>query len=181
MFGFYKKKKDAVKAVINPMHGKGMKLVEAEVDILCIVRDNSVIYTNEKCDNLFLIDKDGDKKLDGKVVNYKFTSLSDNSTIEVFVAFDDSDSYTLFVLQIGNEDRLNYVSQAIFNYFMEKGVQNLFVLGDKYNAQYIYSFNAYKKNDQYLFVNTARAQGYLIGKKSIVRENVDEMKRAFWK
>ncbi|VAW49382.1 hypothetical protein MNBD_GAMMA03-2027 [hydrothermal vent metagenome] len=51
----------------------GMRLEEAEVDILSIVRNNEVLYLNSEADHLFTIDKDGDEKLDGRVVNFVFS------------------------------------------------------------------------------------------------------------
>ncbi len=157
----------------------GIRLEEAEVDVLFIVRDDRVIYINSEADHLFTIDKDGDE-LDGRVVIFVFTGQSDGATIEVFVAFDDSDAYAMFTLQQGMIERLNYVKQAIFQYFAETGVQNVFSPVENYAAQYVYTFKLYRKNAKYFMVNNAQTQAYLIDESNILRDGVDEIKSIFW-
>ena len=158
----------------------GMRLEEAEVDILFIVRDNTVIYINKEADHLFEIDKDGYEKLDGRVVNFVFSGQSNATVIEVFVAFNDSDSYTMFTLQVGMVERLNYVTQLIFKYFLDTGIQNVFSLIEQYNTQYIYTFKLYRKNKKYLMVNNSQTQAYLINESTFMRDDVDRIKNIFW-
>ena len=158
----------------------GMRLEEAEVDILAIVRNDKVIYLNSEADDLFVRDKDGDEKLDGRVVNFVFSGQSEGACIEFFVAFDDSDSYTMFTLQAGMMERFNYVAQAIFKYFAEAGSKNIFSITDRYSTQYIYTFKAYRKSGKYFMVNNAQTQAYLIDNLSIMRDDVDEIKAMFW-
>lgn len=158
----------------------GMRLEEAEVDILFIVRNNNVTFINDEADHLFKTDKNDDEKLDGRVVNFVFSGQSDGSIIEVFVAFDDSDSYTMFTLQAGTVDRLNYVAQAIFKYFSETGIQNVFSPIEQYTTQYIYTFKLYKKDEKYFMVNNSQTQAYLIDESTIIRDDVDEIKNIFW-
>lgn len=158
----------------------GMRLQEAEVDILFIVNDNNVIYVNEEADHLFETDKDGDEKLDGRVVNFVFSGQSTGSVIEVFVAFDDSDSYTMFTLQAGMVERLNFVAQAIFKYFAENGIQEVFSPIEQYATQYVYTFKLYRKNEKFFMVNNSQTQAYLIDGSIILRDDVDEIKRIFW-
>ncbi|QJQ05690.1 hypothetical protein EJG51_007320 [Undibacterium piscinae] len=158
----------------------GMRLEEAEVDILAIVRNNKVVYLNSEADHLFVRDKDGDEKLDGKVVNFVFSGQSEGEHIELFVAFDDSDSYTMFTLQAGMMERLNYVAQAISKHFAEAGLKNVFSTTERYSTQYIYTFKAYRKNGKYFMVNNAQTQAYLIDNLSIMRDDVDEIKTVFW-
>jgi len=158
----------------------GMRLEDAEVDILSIVRNNNVIYVNEEADHLFEPDRYGDEKLDGRVVNFVFSGQSEGTVIEIFVAFDDSDSYTMFTLQAGMIERLNFVAQAIFNYFAETGIQNIFSPVEGYSTQYIYTFKVYRKNGKYLMVNNTQTQAYLIDKSAIMRDDVDEIKNIFW-
>lgn len=158
----------------------GMRLEEAEVDILAIARNNKVIYLNSEADHLFSIDQDGDEKLDGRVVNFVFSGQFEGEKIELFVAFDDSDSYTMFTLQSGMMERLNYVTQAIFKYFAESGVNNIFSMAERYSTQYIYTFKAYRKNGKYFLVNNAQTQAYLIDNICVMRDDVDEIKNTFW-
>lgn len=172
-FGKYKDQRN------SPLKG-GIRLEEAEVDILFIVRGNTVIYINDEADHLFTTDKDGNKKLDGRVVNFVFTGQSDGIVIEVFVAFDDSDSYTMFTLQAGTMERLNYVAQAIFEYFAEIGIQNVFSAIEQYATQYIYTFKLYQKNAKYFMINNSRTEAYQIDESKILRDDVDEIISIFW-
>lgn len=172
-FGQYAGKKS------SPLKG-GMRLDEAEVDILFIVNDNAVIYNNEEADHLFTTDKDGDEKLEGRVVNFVFSGQSTGSVIEVFVAFDDSDSYTIFTLQAGTVERLNFVAQAIFKYFTENSIQDVFSPIEQYATQYVYTFKLYKKSEKYFMVNNSQTQAYLIDGSTILRDDVGEIKSIFW-
>ena len=159
----------------------GMRLEEAEVDIISIVRNNNVIYINDEADHLFIPDKDGDEKLDGRVVNLVFSGQSDSEVVEIFVAFDDSDSYTMFTLQAGMIERLNYVAQAIFKYFSEANfILKVFSPIESYSTQYIYTFKLYRKNNKYFMVNNAQTQAYLIDEFCIRRDDVKEIKETFW-
>ena len=157
-----------------------MRLDEAEVDILFIANDNDVIYINEEADHLFTTDKDGDEKLVGRVVNFVFSGQSTGSVIEVFVAFDDSDSYTMFTLQVGMVERLNFVAQAIFNYFAENGIQGVLSPIEQYATQYVYAFKLYRKKERFFMVNNSQTQSYLIDSSTILRNGVDEIKSNFW-
>ena len=157
----------------------GMRLQEAGVDILFIVNDNNVIYVNEEADHLFETDKDGDEKLDGRVVNFVFSGQSTGSVIEIFVAFDDSESYTMFTLEAGTEERLNFAAQAIFKYFAENGIE-VFSPIELYAGQYVYTFHLYRKNEKFFMVNNSQTQAYLIDGSIILRDDVDEIMRIFW-
>lgn len=158
----------------------GMRLEEAEVDILAIVRNNKVIYLNSEEDHLFVRDKDGDEKLDGIVVNFVFSGRSDNNKIELFVAFNESDSHTMFALQAGVNERLDYVSNSIFEYFSENKIENVFSQEECYSTQYIYTFKVYRSDDHLFMVNSSQTNGYLINKYEIQRDNVDDLKNKFW-
>jgi hypothetical protein len=159
---------------------KGMRLEEAGVDILSIVCNNEVVYLNPDVDHLFITDNDGDEKMDGRVVNVVFSGQTDGDDVEVFVVFDDSDSYTMFTLQAGMMERLNFVAQAILKYFSEVGIKNVFSDTERYTTQYFYTFKAYRKNEKYFLVNNAQTQAYLIDNSRIMRDDVAEIKNIFW-
>ena len=168
-----------------PTWSGGMRLHEAGVDILFMVKNDNVIYKNSESDHLFTEYSDGIEILDGRVVNFVFTGQSDNAEIEVFVAFDESDSDTMFTLQFGMNERLNYVAQSIFTHFSENGIENVFSPIDHYATQYIYTFKLYRKNDpsfmvQYFMVNNSQTEGYLIDDFGIERDDIDELKNIFW-
>lgn len=172
-FGKYRDQK------ISSMKGC-IKLQKSEANILFIVRDNIVIYVNEDVDFLFEKDKDGDEKLNGRVVNFVFSGQSRGVVTEIFVAFDDSDSYAMFTLQSRTVEQLNYVAQAVFEYLAENGIKNVFLPAEKYAVQYIYTFKLYRKNDRYFMINNSQTQAYLIDDLGIFRDDVDAVKCAFW-
>lgn len=164
----------------NLVHQGGMRLEEAGVDIMFIAKNDQVIYTNDESDHLFTLDKDGDKKLNGRVVNMIFTGQSDNSVIEIFVIFNDSEAYTLFTLGVGREERFDYVSQAIFKYFLDKKIEGVFSLKEEYLVQYHSRFTLYQKGAEYFMVNSGQSHAYLIEKNVIKRGSGDEIKSQFW-
>ena len=73
--------------------GNGQKptaIKDTEVDIMFITKNNKVIYINDKSDHLFTsVDRNGDRKLKGRVVNMVFTGLSDNSITELLIFFPE--------------------------------------------------------------------------------------------
>ena len=158
--------------------GKRMRIQEAEVDIMFIVKNGNVMYINDYADNLYTADKDGDLKLDGRVVN--FTFQASNEVIEVFVAFDDQDSYAMFTMNMGRDERLNYVAQSIFQFMMKNNITNVFSATSTYSSQYLYTFKLYKKDDRHFMVNNGQSQAYLIDQDSFKNKNVDAIKAEFW-
>ncbi len=137
-----------------------MHLKDAEVDIMFIVKNKRVIYINNKADSLFNIDDDGDLKLDGRVVNFKFSAIDDK--IEVFVAFDDADSYSMFTMGVGIDDRLNYVAKEIFMFMIKNKITTVFSFTENYSSQYQYAFKLYKRNKVSYMINNSKTQAYLI-------------------
>ncbi|MDO8335505.1 MAG: hypothetical protein Q7T74_01830 [Candidatus Saccharibacteria bacterium] len=178
MFNIFGKKK--AQSATNLIHKGGMRLKEAEVDIMFIAKNDQVIYTNDESDHLFTLDKDGDKKLNGRVVNMIFTGQSDNSVIEIFVLFNDSEAYTLFTLGVGREERFDYVSQAIFKYFLDKKIEGVFSLKEGYLVQYLSRFTLFQKGAKYFMVNSGQSHAYLIEEDVIKRGSGDEIKSQFW-
>jgi hypothetical protein len=166
------------------MSDGGMRLDDAEVDIMAIVKNNQVIYVNHSADHLFELDKGGDKKLDGRIVKISLKGQSNEDLIEFFVAFDDSDSYTMFTLNTGRDERLNYVSSSIFKVFSESRRFNLFTDSEGYFSQYEYTFKLYQKGNQLFLLNSGQTQAYLIDTYGIKRAEgygeVDEVKSIFW-
>jgi hypothetical protein len=173
LFGKYKDQK-------NSSLKSGMRLQEAEAEILFIVDNNTVIYANEEANRLFTTDNDGNEKLNGRVVNFVFSGRSSKSVIEVFIAFDHSDSYIMFTLQAGMIERLNYVAQALFKYFAENSIRGIFSPTETYDTQYIYTFKLYKKNEKFFMINNSQTQAYLIDGSIILRDDVNEIKSIFW-
>jgi hypothetical protein len=124
-----------------------MRLIEAGVDIMFIVKNGDVMYVNNNADNLYEMDKDGDMKLDGRIVNFIFKDS--NEVVEIFVAFNEQDSYSMFTMNMGRDERLNYVAQAIFQFMGENSITNVFSMTAQYSSQYQYRFKLYKKNTKH--------------------------------
>lgn len=156
----------------------GIRLKDAEVDILFIVHNNNVMYINNEAKSLFA--KEKHEKLDERVVNFTFSGLSDNSTIEFFIAFDGYDAYSMFTLQKEMTERLDYVMYAILRYFSENNIKGVFSPVEQYSTTYIYTFKAYYKNNKYFMINNNNDQAYLIDESGIKRDNVNEIKKIFW-
>lgn len=156
----------------------GMRLIEAEVDIMFIVKNGEVMYVNNETPHLYEIDKDGDMKLDGRVVNFIFKDS--NEVIEIFVAFDDQDSYSMFTMNMGRDERLNYVAQAIFQFMGQNNITNVFSATATYSSQYHYTFKLYKKNDKHFMINNNQSQAYLISENIYKNNNADDIKSEFW-
>lgn len=157
---------------------KRMRIQEAEVDIMFIVKNGNVMYVNEYADSLYTADKDGDLMLDGRVVNFTFQGSGD--VIEAFVAFDDQDSYAMFTMNMGRDERLNYVAQSIFQFMAQNHITNVFSATSSYSSQYKYTFKLYKKGDKHFMVDNGQSQAYLISQDSFKHNNIDAIKAEFW-
>ncbi|MFG5410602.1 hypothetical protein ABXN37_23950 [Piscinibacter sakaiensis] len=156
----------------------GLRLEDVDVDVLFIARDGQVVFVNDKVEHLFEIDRDGDKKLNGRVVNIAFRSK--DSVVETFVAFDDSDSYSMFTMGVGRQERLDLVARSIFQYFGRNSFHELFSSTAQYSTQYIYVFKLYQKGARYFMVNASQSAAYLIDGNRLKREGVDKLKSEFW-
>lgn len=177
LFDFFIKKKNSF-GNQKVKFDKRMRLQEAEVDIMFIVKNGSVMYVNDYADSLYLEDKDGDLKLDGRVVNFTFKALGE--VIEIFVAFDEQDSYTMFTMGIGRDERLNYVAQMIFKFMMENDITNVFSATARYSSKYMYTFKLYKKGNEHFMVNNGQTQAYIISENEFKNKNVDALKNQFF-
>ncbi|HFO0254478.1 TPA: hypothetical protein ACHIDA_000618 [Raoultella ornithinolytica] len=155
-----------------------MRLDDAEVDIMFIVKDESIMYVNNYVDELYIVDKDNDMKLDGRVVNFIFKS--GNEVIEIFVAFDDQDSYMMFTVGAGRDERLNYVASEIFKFMAKNNINNVFSSTAKYSSQYYYTFHLYKKDNKHFMVNNGQTQAYLFDGDVYKNKNVGIIMSEFW-
>ena len=113
----------------------------ADVDIIFVAKGDKLIYTKKDCDHLFALDDDGDQKLNGRVASIVFRGQTDKSVIEVFVAISEEESYGLFTLQLGLQERLAFISESIFKQLGSR--QNLFGSTDTYATQFVYTFKMY--------------------------------------
>ncbi|TWO22805.1 hypothetical protein [Campylobacter hyointestinalis] len=158
------------------------RLNDAEVDLMFIVKNNQVVYINYNSEHLFIKDKDGDLKLDGKIVRYRY--YTDNENIEIFVAFDDQDSYTLFTMCAGVEYRLQYVAISIMEYFTKINISNLFSYTENYKVEYEYPYNLYRKANRFYVIDKSQSKCYIIDNNEILigddRDSINKLIRDFW-
>lgn len=147
-------------------------------EMMFVVKNDMLVYTKRDCENLFTLDKDGDQKLDGRVVSIIFRGQSDKSTIEVFVAFSEEESYGLFSMQLGLQERLASISQSVFRQLGNH--RNLFSPVDTYATQFVYTFKMYKKGKRFFMVNNQQTAAYLVNDSEIKRGGADKIKSEFW-
>ncbi|HHS9499547.1 TPA: hypothetical protein ACTW0P_000544 [Klebsiella pneumoniae] len=155
-----------------------MRLDDAEVDIMFIVKNDKIMYINNYTDELYTVDADNDMKLDGRVVNFIFKS--GNEVIEIFIAFDDQDSYMMFTVGVGRDERLNYVAPEIFKFMAKNNINNVFSPTAKYSTQYYYTFNLYKKNNKHFMINNGQTQAYLFEGDVYKNKDVGAIISEFW-
>ena len=135
-----------------------MRLEKAEIDIMFITKGESVEYINESADRMF--DDKGD--YDGRVVKIIYTSQTSSSELSVFVAFDESESFTLFTMREGFDMRLNYVDSAVYQYLGQVSPPIL-SRTERYNTQYEYTYSLSKQAKYgYIMVNSTGTKAYKI-------------------
>lgn len=162
----------------------GIRLHKAGVNVMFIVKNNQVIYVNDAASNLFIEDRSGDKKLDGRIVKFNYKDKN-NNLIEVFIAFDESESYTMFTMGAPTSERFNYVAKAVLEYFYENNILNVFIFTEEYRLQFEHAFKLYQKEQQYFMVNNGQSNSFIIDKSKILRSadkgnSVNTLKELFW-
>lgn len=182
-FDLFKRKDKAVSRTSTPdfSYSGGMRLDQAEVDVMFILKGNKTLYINEQSSHLFSLDKDGDRKLNGRIVHYIFSPQRGGDKVEIFIAFDEDDSYTMFTLRANLEERLNFVTQAVFSFFENHKITGVFEPGIPYATQYQYTFKLYEKDNRYFMLNNSRSQAFLVDSSGILRDDVDSIITEFWK
>ena len=126
-----------------------MRLADAEVDILFVTKGTNVLYINENF------------KFDGRIVKIIYTGQSSHSELSVFVAFDESESFTLFTMRTGFDMRLNYVDQAVYQY-LGRMSPSVLSPAEGYNTQYEYTYSIFTDNDGYIMENSSGTKTYRI-------------------
>ena len=164
----------------------GIRLQNVAVDIMFIIKNGNVVYVNNDAEHLFTLDSGNDLKLEGRIVRMQFTSQSGKDKVEVFIAFEEQEIYSLFTLGDNRDDRLNKVAYSVLEYFAKNKTQNIFILTETYSSQYEYTFKLYKRDNRYFMVNNSQSQAYIIDSKSItrsdnIRDGVNTIKDMFWK
>ncbi len=153
--------------------------LEKNVEIMFIVKDEQVLYFNKYADVLFQKDKDGDLKLDGRVVKIVYKGLF--SKIEVFVAFDDTESYTMFTAGLGRDERLHYVASEIITFLSKNRYDKRLNIKIRPFFKCYSAYKLYKRNDRYYMVNNGRNDAYIISAVSYKNSsNVDSMINEFF-
>ncbi|MBL7005290.1 MAG: hypothetical protein ISR69_14825 [Gammaproteobacteria bacterium] len=148
-----------------------MRLKDAEVDIMFISKGNNIEYINKQSNHLF----DG-HKLDGRVAKITYTSQIDHSDVDVFVAFDDQDSYTMFTMQVGIEQRLNYVINAVY----QEIVMDYLSPASGYDTKYEYTYKLFKEDYGFLMVNASATKAYQVNESKMLVKSSKTWEPGTW-
>ena len=148
-----------------------MRLKDAEVDIMFISEGDNVEYINKQSDHLF----DGDK-LDGRIAIITYISQIDHSKVDVFVVFDDQDSYMMFKMKSGIEQRFNYVINAVY----QEIAFDYLSLTSGYDTKYEYTYKLFKEDYGYLMVNTRGTKAYQVNKNKMLVKSSETWEPGTW-
>lgn len=143
--------------------------LESGVEIMFIVKNKDILYCNQYTDTFFELDEDNNLILKGRVVKIVFKSLFNK--IEIFVAFNETESYTLFTAKIDRDKRLHYVASEVINYIDKNKIskQLKFNLSTYFTCYSAYKL--YKKDNKYFMVNNRRSDAYIITENSYKNSN----------
>lgn len=153
--------------------------LESGVEIMFIVKNQNVLYCNQYADTLFLSGEKDYLTLDGRVAKIVYKGLF--SRVEVFVAFDEQESYTLFTANIERDKRLHYVALEVINYIDKYKInkQLKFSLGIHITCYSAYKL--FKRNNKYYMVNNSRNDAFIITENSYKNsENIDTLIEEFF-
>ena len=136
-----------------------MRLAEAEVDFLFLAEGANVKYVSMYVDSLF----DVNQKFDGRVVKFSYTGQDSNHELTVFIAFDESEAWSLFTMRTGLTERLEYVDKAVFKVLLERTSPARINLGETYDSNFEYTYKLFKEEEYgYLMVNAGGTIAYQI-------------------
>jgi hypothetical protein len=148
-----------------------MRLKDAEVDIMFISEGDNVEYINKHSDHLF----DSDK-LDGRIAIITYISQIDHSKVDVFVAFDDQDSYMMFKMRSGIEQRFNYIINAVY----QEIAFDYLSLTSGYDTKYEYTYKLFKEDYGYLMVNARGTKAYQVNKNKMLVKSSETWEPGTW-
>jgi hypothetical protein len=138
-----------------------MRLNEAEIDIMFISSMDNILYIHENVEQFF----DTNGKFDGRLVRIVFKGQSSGNELSVFVAFDESESWQLFTMQVGIEMRLNYVINSVHKYLTIDYSPQILSGYEGYNTQYEYTYKLFNQEPYgYFMANSGGTKSYKINK-----------------
>lgn len=159
---------------------QGARLNDVGVNILFIIKNGNVIYVNYDSKNLFETDRDGDSLFKGRVVNYKFRGETTKDETQIFIGFDENDSYMLFTLQANLQERLDAVGKAVIKFFSDNRINGVFSW-EGLSVEYHYTYKLYNKGNINLLINVSQVDGYIINENSFEYGEGDFIKEKFWR
>lgn len=154
-------------------------LRDSEVWIVAIVKGGTPIYVNKGTKQIFEVDRDGDEKLDGRVCNFIFSGNGSSEEVQVFVAFDDGDSYGTFMMGQANESRLGFVCNDIYKSLSAQFSKQVFSK-PQYKTQYEYVFKMYRRDGRVFLVNSSQTKAMIITDDEFKHGKADPMKGLFF-
>jgi len=136
-----------------------MRLEAAKVDFLFLIEGENVKFVSKYVENLFGVDH----KFDGRVVKFTYTGQDSNHELTVFIAFDESEVWSLFTMGMGLTERLNYVDKEVFEILRARQSPARINLGEIYNSNFEYTYKLFKEEEYgYLMVNAGGTIAYQI-------------------
>lgn len=175
MFGLFKKK-----TVVQKLENAGdLFLNGSGTWIVAIVKGGSPIYINNGAEGIFEVDRDGDEKLNGRVADFIFTGNGSSEEVHVFVALDDQDSYSTFMMGSINESRLEFICNDIYKTLSDRFSQGVFSR-DKYKIKYEYVFRMYRRLGKVFMVNSSQTKAIIVTDDEFKSGNADKMKGIFF-
>ena len=144
-----------------------MRLFEAKVDIMFISSMDNILYVHENIEKFF--DEEGE--FDGRLIKIVYIGQSSGNELSVFVAFDEGESWQLFMgspglpLQGGVEIRFNYVINAVHKHLSIDTSPQILSSYEGYNTQYEYTYKLFQQEPYgYFMANAMGTKSYKVNK-----------------
>ena len=154
-----------------------MRLEEAEVDFLFLCEGANVKFVSMYVESLF----DADQRFNGRVVKFSYTGENSNHELTAFIAFDESEAWSLFTARMGLTERLDYVDKAVFEVLRSRDSPARINLNEIYNSNFEYTYRLFKEeNYGYLMVNAGGTIAYQLNLDKNLIKSPDVWKPGEW-
>jgi hypothetical protein len=144
-----------------------MRLFEAEVDIMFISSMDNILYVHENIEKFF--DEEGE--FDGRLVKIVYIGQSSGNELSVFVAFDDAESFHLFMGSPGGQIsgaadlRINYVINAVHKHLIVDTSPQILSGYEGYNTKYESTYKLFQQEPYgYFMANAMGTKSYKVNK-----------------
>lgn len=152
-------------------------------DVVFIVKNDNLIYTNNNTKHLDFQNYKDYLRLDGKVAIFEYKCGLE--TIEFFISFDGWYSYMLFTLGNNRDFILNTTSIELYEYIYNSQIDGIFDFNKDYNVIFKYTYKLYKTSKGYFMNNISCNSPFAIINDKFLRANnpkeKDNLINMFWK